>query len=199
MQIFPQQQINISGTLLDANGSPVKDAIITAFYGPPFVLDHVTISDKPLDDGFFGIVKRWKPGTKIWVLIEERPDGFYPLGDLALLNPKVFKGIVIDKFSKDIYLGNVRKYVQYGKAVIDISRLSERTIRKIRNHKIIASIHDESGGVADNSSFAKAVTKDGKQAVFNLPEGCWFIEFVDTSDNNAIVMSKQKFVVTLVK
>lgn len=194
-QVFPQQQINISGTLLDADGSPVKEGIITAFQGPTFEKATIKHSDRPNGEGFFRLIEEWKAETTLWILFEERPDGFYPIADLELLDPKIFKGTIFSKYSKGNYLGNVRKYIQYGKAVVDISQLPESVLRKIKGQMIFVRVSDESGKVFGESSFARAVSEDGKRAVFNLPEGRWFVEFVDTADNNAIVMPKREFLV----
>ncbi len=190
LQLFAQE-MEVGGYLLDTGGAPVRDANITVFHGPPFHIGDMTESWKTFEDGYFGLVIEWKPGSKVWMLFEERPEGFYPLSNSELLDQKFFKGITISKYSKRKNFGKVMNYVRYGKTIIDVSNLSETSINNIERHQVFAKIRDTTKKLLSETSFKPALSKDRKEIVFMLPEGIWYIELIDKSTNEIVMPIKR--------
>lgn len=190
-QLYSQKTIEIGGYLVDANDKPLKNGRITIFYDPrPPVVSFEELTEiwKPLDDGLFGMEAAWYPGRRIMVLMEDRPEGFYPItNQTALTRKTVFKGAIISKFARRRNLRRVRDYVKYGQAVIDIRNCSASFVEKILKHQIFLKVKTQDGAVVANTSFKPAYVKQSKQLIFNLPEGIWHLEFIDESVGETVV------------
>lgn len=192
-QLYSQKAIEIGGYLVDANDKPLKNGRITIFYDPPLPVvsfEQLTQFWSPLGDGFFGIDVTWYSGRKIIVLVEDRPEGFYPIENQSVLtNKKIFKGVIISKFSKRRNLQRVRNYIKYGQAVVDIRNCSTLFVEKILKHQIFLKIRTQDGAVVANTSFKPAYDKQSKRLIFNLPEATWYLEFIDESLGKTIMPS----------
>jgi len=193
LRLYSQKTMDISGYLVDANGKPLQNGMVTIFYDPPLPtasFERITEVWKPFDDGLFGMQVPWRPGRKIMVLTEDRPDGFYPIEDENVLtNKKIFKGVVIYKFAKSRDLQKVRDYIKYGQAVLDIGNCSASFVEKILKHQIFLKVRSSDKKVVANTSFRPAYIKESESLIFNLPEGTWYLELIDTSAGQVIMPS----------
>lgn len=192
-QLYSQKTIDIEGYLVDVNDKPLQNGTITIFYDPPLTVvsfEKLTQVWSPLDDGLFGMEVAWYPSRKIMVLMEDRPEGFYPIeNQTALTNKKIFKGVIISKFARRRNLQRVRDYIKYGQAAVDINNCSDSFLEKILKHQIFLKVRTQDGAVVANTSFKPAYVKKSKQLIFNLPEAIWHLEFIDESDGETVVPS----------
>lgn len=186
--VYPQKTIDVDGYLVNANGKPIKNGVITPFYFPSIVTnDGLVESWKTFEDGFFSLQVSWLQNKKIMLLMEDRPPGFYPIDVGKLIGKNFFKGVVVSKFSNEKHLGKVKDYISYGQAIVDIKDSSDLFIKKVENHQIFLSIQTSDNKIVSESSFASAYSKKSKELTFQLPEGIWYLNLTDMSERKILL------------
>jgi hypothetical protein len=186
-----QRSVDIDGYLVDVNDKPLPNGRVTVLYDPPLPttsFERLIITWTPMVDGLFGVAAQWYPGHRIMVLLEDRPDGFYPIHDSKVLtNKRIFKGVVIAKYASKRDLGRVTDYIQYGQASVDLTKCPALFLEKILKYEMYLKVSTPDGFVAAaKTTFRSAYIKDKEQLVFNLPEGVWQMEFIDGSTKEVV-------------
>ncbi len=187
-----QKSIDIDGYLVDANDKPLRNGRVTVFYDPPLPTtswEQLILSWAPLGDGLFGVKADWYRGRKLMVLMEDRPEGFYPIASDVLTNKRIFKGVVISKYASEKNLGRFREYIRYGRAAFDVTQCSASFLEKIERQRMYVKVTTFDGFEAANTTFRSAYNRDSGRLVFNLPEGSWHMEFVDETAKTAVLQT----------
>jgi hypothetical protein len=192
VQIYSQELVDVDGYLVDSYDNPLQNGTITVFYDPPLPttsFEHLIITRTPMADGRFGVAVDWLPERKIMVLLEDRPDGFYPIHDSKVLADKrIFRGVIISKFIRRIDVGRIKDYIKYGQVVVDVTKCSASFLEKVLKFEMYLKVSGPDGFVAAaKSTFRSAYIKQKGQLVFNLPEGVWRLEFLEDTAKDAFL------------
>jgi hypothetical protein len=120
-----QSTVNTSGRVVDIEGEPVKNALVSLIYPPcKNCIDQTIIGYKTNSDGIFFLDGNYANPSKVRVFIEESvPDGYWnPISPSYLILGKLdsFRGITISKNSNN-RLGDRLPTVRYAKILIPLN------------------------------------------------------------------------------
>lgn len=197
-EINGQDSISVAGIVVDDEGNPVRDALVSMLYPPCKVcIDHIIPGYKTGEEGVFFLDGENIKAKKVRIFIEETvPDGLWnPIfpADLTLERFPEFRGIVVKspKSGGTIQLGEVSPHVKYRPVSIDLLKLFKVDKDFLtKSSSLRLSVEYKGVRVANDLLIdERDIDKTENKVNFALPKGKWKLLF-EISNRNQRKVSK---------
>jgi hypothetical protein len=185
-----QTTLIVSGRVIDSNGQPLNNALVSLLYPPcKGCIDHIIIGNKTNNDGFFIVDGSYTNLSKLRVFIEEKqPEGFWnPFfpNYINLQKLSVFGGIKLKVPKTEVVnLGEITPTVEYKKISIPLSTLAKNVIPDTSKPMKITAFNGKRAVIFDKIIPATAIRNGFLYLA--LPNFKWKlkISFFDNKNNS---------------